>query len=150
MLTITLYHLKEVESPEPSCQSRPMFHRSGPRGVHRGLHWEDAGEAVTRVTTADTRHVAELDGHVSGSGPYRAGPARAGAWRQVYFSFYITLSTFLNHLITEVVVARLQWTREVASFIRRSRYRTCWSWLLSWECGPRQYWTEKRVDYDIY
>ena len=119
---------------------------------------------MTRVATADTRHVAELDGHVSGSGPYRAGPACAGAWRQVaidsasqkikYLStseviFYITLY-FLNHLITEVVVARLQWTREVASFIRRSRYRTCWSWLLSWECGPRQYWTEKRVDYDNY
>ena len=38
---------------------------------------------MTRVDTADTRHVAELDGHVSGSGPYRAGPARAGAGRQV-------------------------------------------------------------------
>ena len=38
---------------------------------------------MTRVATADTRHVAELDGHVSGSGPYRAGPARAGARRQV-------------------------------------------------------------------
>ena len=63
---------------------------------------------------------------------------------------YITLSTFLNHLITEAVVARLQWTREVESFIRRSRYRTCWSWLRSSECSPPQYWTEKRVDYDNY
>ena len=56
---------------------------------------------MTRVATADTRHVAELDGHVSGSGPYRAGPARAGAGRQVAID---SASLRLNIYLSEVIL----------------------------------------------